>query len=278
MASRRAGERRGADMTGARFADETVDLRDGRTARVRRGGKGSSLVWLHSTAGFSPDDAFVQALASRYTVIAPIAPGFDDVGDLDGLEDVHDLALYYDDLLQAIDVDEASLVGHSFGAMVAAEIAAHVPRRVDNLVLIAPIGLWRDDAPVADFLARPYGELQDLLWADAQAREIAESAAASEDEHERLARLARGMTAVAKFLWPLPEKGLHRRLSRISARTLVVFGEHDALVPAMYADAFAEAIPNADQVVLPGAGHMVPVERAGQVTSLIDDCLMRGGA
>ena len=50
------------------------------------------------------------------------------------------------------------MVGHSFGGMVAAELAANNPERVTKLVLIAPIGLWRDDAPVPDIAGIPAGE------------------------------------------------------------------------------------------------------------------------
>jgi pimeloyl-ACP methyl ester carboxylesterase len=70
-----------------------------------------------------------------------LAPGFEDPADLDAIRDVHELAFHYDDLLASI---ARRSIGHSFGAMVAAELAAHVPSRVRQLVLIAPIGLWDD--------------------------------------------------------------------------------------------------------------------------------------
>ena len=60
----------------------------------------------------------------------------------------------------------ATLVGHSFGGMVAAEIAANNPERVDRLVLIAPIGLWRDDHPVPDISGIPPEQLPGLVLAD----------------------------------------------------------------------------------------------------------------
>ena len=56
-------------------------------------------------------------------------------------------------------------MGHFLGGMVAAEMSAVSPGYVNKLVLASPAGLWRDDAPVADFLAMNPAELQECLWA-----------------------------------------------------------------------------------------------------------------
>src|SRR5581483_5362064 len=77
-----------------------------------------------------------------------------------------ELVLFYDEVLDGLGLDRVKVVGHSFGGMVAAELAANNPRRVERQVLIAPIGLWRDDAPIPDIAAvRPH-ELPGLVLAD----------------------------------------------------------------------------------------------------------------
>jgi pimeloyl-ACP methyl ester carboxylesterase len=81
------------------------------------------------------------------------------------------------------------------------------------------------------------------------------------------------MTSVAKFIWPIPDKGLRRRLPRVTAKTLVVFGADDAFVPAIYADEFAAAIPGARKAVIPDAAHMVPYEKMFEVMRLIEQQL-----
>ena len=58
--------------------------------------------------------------------------------------------LYYNELLDPARAAVVSLLGHSFGGMVAAQIAATSPERVDKLALIAPVGLWLDEHPVPD--------------------------------------------------------------------------------------------------------------------------------
>ncbi len=249
-------------------------------ALVHRAGTGAPLVFLHGAGGFSPADPFALALAERFEVIAPIHPGFRDLDELDGLRDVHDLALYHDDLLGALGLDRVAVAGHSFGGMVAAELAAHVPGRVSHLALLSPVGLWRDDEPMADlFTAFPF-DIQDLLWADpgSEAASAAAAAMAAGGANEdgvddpvlaTLLAMVKGLTTAGKYLWPIPDKGLRRRLHRITAPTLVVFGAKDKLVPPSYGVDFAAAIAGARLEVLDDAGHMVPLERTGAVVELV---------
>ena len=204
-------------------------------------------------------------------MIAPVAPGFNDVDELDEIRDVHDLAMHDDDVLEALGLDQVQLVGHSFGAMIAAELAAHVPKRVERLVLISPFGLWRDDHPVADLFARPYATIDTILWKGGAAQgALADPANLPNDPVERTVALAQAMTSVAKFIWPIPDKGLRRRIHRISARTLVLAGADDAFVPAIYAGEFARAIPDAEHTVIADAAHMVAYERTAEVIVLIE--------
>jgi pimeloyl-ACP methyl ester carboxylesterase len=234
-------------------------------------------VYLHAAGGITEGDPMLAALAERHDVFAPVHPGFDDLAELDDIRDVHDLALYYDDLLEALGLDAVAVVGHSFGGMIAAELAAHVPKRVARLVLISPFGLWRDDLPVADLFVAFPTEVHELLWADPSAHREALSPPSGEtlppEQLAALLGLLQGLTAAGKFLWPIPDKGLRRRLHRISAPTLLIWGDHDRLVPPAYASDFAAAIPRARAEVVAGAGHMVPVEKQDEVVGLIESFL-----
>ncbi len=254
----------------AALVRETIELPNGREQVVFRAGSGPPLVWLHGLDGVAPGHPLVELLAARHQVVSPLAPGFADLDDLDDVDDVHELALRYDDVLDRLGLAGVPVVGHSFGAMVAAELAAHFPRRVARLVLLAPLGLWRDDEPVADIFDVHFTDLPSLLYAD---REVAQrmapppTAPIAVDAH--VARV-QAMTAVAKFTWPIPDRGLRRRLYRISAPTLALFGELDAVVPSGYARDFAAGIAGARTAVVAGAGHMLPVERPAEVMAEID--------
>jgi pimeloyl-ACP methyl ester carboxylesterase len=83
----------------------------------------------------------------------------------------------------------------------------------------------------------------------------------TEAQVEFLLSLARGFRTAAKFLFPIPERGLERRLHRITAPTLVVWGEEDRLVQPLYGRIFAARIPNATLKTIPDAGHAIGAEQ-----------------
>jgi pimeloyl-ACP methyl ester carboxylesterase len=256
------------------------------TAKVYEQGEGEPVLFLHSGSGITPSDPLVAALAATgRKVVAPRHPGFVDPEELDELRDVHDLALYHDELLDKLGLDSVAVIGHSFGGMVAAELAAHVPSRVSKLVLAAPVGLWNDDYPGADFFtAFPFG-MAELLWHDAGSPEaMAAMAAMAQGDDEEAAksddpltalmlRVLPGLVTLGKYMWPLPDKGLVRRLRRIKAPTLVVWGEKDKLAPSQYADDFVKGIPDARAEFLPDAGHMAPYEHTADFVRLVDEFL-----
>jgi pimeloyl-ACP methyl ester carboxylesterase len=258
---------------------------DGAGAIVYRGGSGPPLLWFHGINGVEFETPFLDRLTDRYEVIAPLAPGFEDSDELVDIWDVHDLALHYDELMDSLALSEVAVAGHSFGGMAAAELAAHFPRRVAKLALISPVGLWSDMHPMADMFAVPSAEMNDLLWGDRDSPAAQAAFADAErfssvtegESHEAylesVLATARGLAAVAKFLWPLPDKGLARRLHRIRAETLIVWGEADRLLPVAYAADFERLIPNTRVVTFPGVGHLVPQERPEETVAALGDFL-----
>src|SRR5438477_3136633 len=235
---------------------ETIRLGGNRQSVIYRGGDGPPLVWLHSLYGVEADAPIIDRWSERYAVVAPLAPGFADLDELERLRDIHDLALHYDDLLEALQLEHVVAAGHSFGAMIAAELAAHVPHRVSRLVLLSPLGLWHDDYPVADLFGVPPADVPGLLYADpARAPD-----SGPQPDVESVIALARGMTTVGRFLWPIPDRGLARRLYRVRAPTLVVHGAEDRFVPVQYAADFVSLLPNGTLEIIPSAGHTLLVE------------------
>ena len=82
----------------------------------------------------------------------------------------------------------------------------------------------------------------------------------TQEQIETLIGMSRGFRTVAKFLFPIPESGLERRLWRIKAPTLIVWGEQDRFISPMYAEIFREKIAGAKVVTIPNAGHLVGLE------------------
>ena len=121
---------------------------------VEIAGSGPPLIYLHGPWGLAPDRAFIARLAEAHTVFAPrfpgTTPGYPDA--VHALDSWLDLIVYQGELVDALALTESALVGHSFGGLLAAEFAAAPPKSVGRLVLIDPVGLWRDDLPVQNWI------------------------------------------------------------------------------------------------------------------------------
>ena len=255
--------------------DRTVTAwKDQVEARVKIAGSGPPVVFLHGAYGLQWDP-FLDSLAQSHTVYAPEHPGTTpgSPDSLKPLDNIWDLVLYYYELFDALGLPSPAVVGHSFGGMVAAEIAATSPHRVSKLVLIDPIGLWRDDAPVKNWMAISFPDLPKYLFADQEgplARMMA--AAASQINEQTLDAQIQVMWSLActgKFVWPIPDKGLRKRLHRITAPTLIIWGKQDAIAPVIYADEFASRIAGARVELVEGAGHLPHLEQLAAVASAV---------
>jgi pimeloyl-ACP methyl ester carboxylesterase len=244
----------------------TVTVWQGRVPlRVHAEGQGPAVVFFHGPWGLTWGP-FLDALARRFTVYAPEHPGTTP-GEPDAVQHVDslwDLVLCYDELLDHLRLHDAMLVGHSFGAMVACEVAALRPSRVRRLALIDPIGLWRDDAPVTNWMLVAPQDLPGYVFQEPEG--VAAKALFSIPEDPEDAALARtrltwAMGCTGKFIWPIPDKGLKKRIHRIEAPTLLVWGQDDRLVPLAYADEFARRLPKTRVEVVKGAGHAPHLEQ-----------------
>jgi pimeloyl-ACP methyl ester carboxylesterase len=257
-------------------AQRHVALRDGGlTFEVLTAGRGAPVVYFHSfheRGGWSP---FLDRLATRHTVYAPFHPGVAGSTGVDALDDLLDLTLAYDELCEALGLERAHLLGHFFGAMVAAELAAVFPRRAQKLVLVSPLGLWRDDTPSADIVILPHEDLMRALWTDPESSAAREWATLPETDAENVAAQIESVqrrSAMARFVWPIPDKGLRKRLHRIAAPTLVLWGDADRVNPLPYAEEWQRRIKGAALSVLPG-GHMLIHEAPDVAASAVEEFL-----
>jgi pimeloyl-ACP methyl ester carboxylesterase len=230
---------------------------------------GAPVVFLHGAegplAGWPP---FLGTLSGQFRVIAPALPGFGQSTGGERMDGVLDLTIYLQDLLDALGLERVSILGHDLGGMAAAELAASADRRVTSLVLIAPLGLWTDDDPILDFYATPRDVLAPLAWHDpGSSAATAVLAPPDTDDEARLAGLLRNqnLAASTRFLWPIPDRGLKRRIHRESAPTLLVWGDADGVVPPSYGPRWQQSISGSQLVSVPGAGHFPMLEQPAAV-------------
>ena len=240
------------------------------------GGAGHELVFLHGAGGITADDPLLAELAKSHRVYAPLIPGYGDSEEAPEIRDMLDFTLHSWDVVKALGLKDPVLVGHSMGGMIAAEMAAVQPNDVSRLALIAPAGLWDDEHPIADlFSTMPY-EMPALLFHDAEAgRRLLTAGGGDMGDLEFLKQFlvmnARRLGMAGKLLFPIPDRGLAQRLHRITARTLIVWGKEDVLVPPVYGDAFKKAISKSKLVRIAKAGHAVGQEKPAAVLKAIRD-------
>jgi pimeloyl-ACP methyl ester carboxylesterase len=247
------------------FRQETVSVRDGMfSISMRRGGAGEPLVYLHGSGGQAEWEPFLESLSQHYDVIQPSHPGWPGSTGLEHLDDVIDMTLFYLDFFDALGLSQVNLMGASLGGMFAAEIAALGPSYVKKLVLCEPAGLWLDDDPPMDFYVASQDELMKALFVDVEAAAARRPQPDPQDKEATMrAMLDRqmSMSAASKFTWPIWDKGLKKRIHRISAPTLIVWGDHDGLIPPVYGPEFQRLIPGSRLEVIPNTAH-VPMTEA----------------
>ena len=241
--------------------------------RYLEGGSGQALVLLHGAGGITAEDPFINALAEHFHVFAPLLPGYGDSEECGELRDMLDVTLHYWDVVDALGLKDPILVGQSMGGMIAAEMAALCPHQVSRLALICPAGLWLDDHPIADiFSTLPY-EMPALLFHDAEAGAAMLTAGRSVDDpgflQAYLVQNARQLGMAGRLLFPIPDRGLAQRLYRVKAKTILVWGDSDKLIPPVYAQAFKSRIAGAQLVSIPEAGHMVALEKTRETVAAI---------
>ncbi|HXJ81198.1 MAG TPA: alpha/beta hydrolase [Candidatus Methylomirabilis sp.] len=255
-------------------SERTIAIRAGAVKfRVLSAGRGPALVYLHSFHDRSSWPPLLERLAERFTVHAPLHPGVRGSDGVEHLDDVVDLGLAYDELLGALRLDSTLVAGHFFGAMVAAELAALCPGRVRKLCLISPLGLWIDGKPVADVIVLPSAQLDALLWSDPESEAARSWRTWPLDEEENVAaqiEQTQRLAVMGKFVWPIPDKGLKKRLHRVTAPTLVLWGDDDRVNPDAYGQEFIHRIRRARFERLVG-GHMLHLESMRAVAAAMTE-------
>jgi pimeloyl-ACP methyl ester carboxylesterase len=248
-----------------------LKLWQGRIAtEVEVAGSGPPLVYLHGPWGLAPDRAFLTRIAESNTVYAPKFPGTSrgDHEAVHALENWLDLVVYYGELFDALDLATPTLVGHSFGGLVAAEIAAAAPKSVNRLVLIDPVGLWLDDHPVQNWMILSDKARRPSLFADPDsdaARRFFDIPADAADRVDTQAQFIWSQACTGKFVWPIADRGLSNRIHRIAAPTLIVWGDADRIVAPVYAQEFAKRISGARVTTIQRAGHLPQLEQPDAV-------------
>jgi pimeloyl-ACP methyl ester carboxylesterase len=260
----------------------------------RIAGSGPPVVLVHGMVNSSRHwESVALRLADSYTVIAPDLIGHGDSATPRGDYSIGAHAAVVRDLLAAIGIDSATIVGHSLGGGVAMQFFWQFPQRTERLVLVSSGGLGREVSPLLRSVALPGASA--LLSLAANPRLVSRLSRAG----DRLRALGSGkgvyLQAIARALRPLEQPGAREaflqtlrsvidfRGQRVSARdrlylldgmpTLVVWGERDNTIPLSHGREANEAIPGGRFETLPRAAHFPHLEDPEGLAAVLRDFL-----
>ena len=251
-----------AGQAAAGFAERDLTVHETRV-RVLQAGAGEPLLYLHDAGDLGLWSLLLSGLAGRYAVWRPDHPGFNASADGAEIDSVHELAFFYLDLLDELGLDRVIVVGADLGGWVAADLATIEPQRVSRLILAAPRGIRTDERVPDVFLLSP-AELAELTYYRDEARRTArEQAEQLADDPDRFQRYLRNRSATAHLGWNpyLHDPKLPRRLHRITAPTLILWGAQDRLLPIRHLRRWHQLLPRTRLATIDDAGHLPLAEQ-----------------
>ncbi|ADU46656.1 alpha/beta fold hydrolase [Intrasporangium calvum] len=277
------------------MSTRTTTLHGHRLAYVDRGA-GPAVLFIHGLLGTNANwSHLVTRLETTHRVVVPdlFGHGASDKPRGDYSLGAHAATLR--DLLDRLDIDRVTLVGHSLGGGIALQLCYLFPERVDRLVLVSSGGLGRSVSPILRAATLPGAEvvipviasgwvrtrLEGLgsalgrlgLRPPADVREAWHGFTSLSDADSRRAFLATtravidpgGQTVTAHDHLPMDE----------DIPTLVVWGTHDRMIPAWHATTAHQAIPSSRVELFHGAGHFPHLEEPDRFAALLRDFISR---
>jgi pimeloyl-ACP methyl ester carboxylesterase len=271
------------------FEEWQIELH-GRRVIYRIAGSGPPIVLIHGMLNSSSHWQAVAAnLAEEHTVVAPDLIGHGDSAAPRGDYSLGAHAASIRDLLAAIGIDRATIVGHSLGGGVAMQFFYQFPQRVERLALISSGGLGHEVSPMLRTAALP--GMSGLLSLTINPRLLAALWDAGGRMRRRGISLGVQLQAVARALRPLENADarsafLHTLRSvidvhgqRVSATdrlylletlpTLIVWGERDNTIPIEHGRRAHQTIAQSTFRTLPQAAHFPHLEDPDGLSQLL---------
>lgn len=259
-----------------RDLENYVPIPEGRIY-FERNGAGTQVVMFHPLGNSTwVWNAVMDPMSQQFSCFAFDMMGHGQSDKPNGNFSMPDWATAMDHAMQVLNIHRAHIIGNSVGAVLATELAASYPDRVDRLVLVGAPVFGPHTAPqrLKDGAA---GYDDDGLPIPRTAEEIRASGSFGNNprpewvDKQNETRAQAGVW-VKKTMEALSWYDMAARLPHIKATaTMVLYGENDRLVEG--ADYLQHNIPNATKVIMPGLGHIPQVEDPEAFVSVVTDFL-----
>jgi pimeloyl-ACP methyl ester carboxylesterase len=239
---------------------------DGIRVQILEAGEGEPLVYFHGAGTTSGFQELLPLSVSRRLII-PIHPGFGASADDVAINSMLDYAVHYALLFDQLDLTgPADIVGHSLGGWIASLFAVLNGRRIRRLALACPAGLRVPEHPTADLFTIRAERVPSTIVSSPEA--LARIPSLNLTTDMKVARY-REMTSLARVIWDRNyEPKLARWLGRVTTPTLILWGEHDRVIPVEQAGFWAARLANSEVATFAGAGHLLFFEAPEAVARL----------
>lgn len=186
-----------------------------------------------------------------------------------GCEYVEDYAASVAQLLQALALETAIIIGHSMGGAVAQQLALDYASNVAGLVLVGTGAILRVNPEILASAQTDLPAVADMIVKWAWSRSAVTDDTARLKAQDRAQILANPPAIVYGDYLACSRFDVRERLAEISAPTLVVGGDQDKMTPLALSESLAESIQHSTLVTVVGGGHMMMLEQSATVVSAI---------
>ena len=226
-------------------------------------GKGPTLIFLHGRSGLRVSHV-LEALSKTYRLFMPITPGQDGTSYFGGVSSMETLADLMAEFIYEVAPNPCHVMGHSFGAWLAAWLAVRHPVAVKRLILEGAAGFRTVGVrPVADspdawrrlFYARPERAPVGGATFDQEAK-----------NRDSMSHYNKGA---------LLDEPLVASLATIQSETLILYGTEERMIPIETCEILKDGIPHSHLTHVAGAGHMAQFDQPERMTPIIEEFLGR---
>lgn len=252
----------------ANFRQETISVAGCRVS-VFRGGTGAPLLHLHGAGVVRSVMPFMEFLAENFDVIIPQHPGFGDSDEPDWLEGMGDLAYFYLEFMEQLDLRGVHLGGTSLGGWLAMEIAMRSTERLDTLTLIGAGGIHVEGVERGKSREwGPHETMRQVIYDQS----LAEKMIATMPEHpEQDPVYQKNRRTIGKLAKPPtynPDIQKWAHLVKIPVH--IIWGDHDRLLPMAFAPEYAKLFDDATLDIMKECGHIPYTEKPREYADLIN--------
>lgn len=247
----------------------THTLYDELPLTLSEAGTGRPVLVLHGGGGPATVAGLAAHLARSAHTITPVHPGRDGTPRPSWFTGIDDLALAYLHYVHDRRLEDVLVVGSSLGGWIAAEMAVRdTAGIITGLVLIDAVGVHVESEPITDIFALDPRGIAEHSWHDPENFFVDPANVPAEELAARQAGLATMRVFAGDPYMHDPK--LLRRLGRVQAPALLLWGSSDRVVTPAYGKAYADAFGNGRLEIIPKAGHLPHIEQPEATFDLID--------